>query len=204
VPRTVRRRPSPLTTASTDRRWDARRRERQAANLLGAVVLALSDRLEAAVTEAAGLTESDAAALSALHHFLQPARVDRLADVLGLSSSGAVRSVDRLVEAGLARRATGADGRVTSVELTAAGRRRAQAVTRARTALMGDALAALTPPERRQLGELAGKILAGLVRPPGATRWTCRLCDLVGCGRPLGRCPVYEEAKARYGSTQPT
>ena len=51
----------------------------------------------------------------------------------------------------------------------------------------------------RQFGELASKILAGLIRPPGATRWTCRLCDLDACGRPQGHCPVYEAAKARYG-----
>jgi DNA-binding MarR family transcriptional regulator len=188
---------SRLTTPSTDARWDAGRRERQAANLLGALALALSDRLEGVVTEAAGLAESDAIALSALHHFLDSPSVDLLAQVLGLSSSGTVRLVDRLETAGFARRATGADGRVTSVELTAAGRRRALAVTGARGALMEQALGALTPAERRQFGELAGKILAGLVRPPGATRWTCRLCDLVDCGRPLGRCPGYEAAKAR-------
>jgi DNA-binding MarR family transcriptional regulator len=188
-----------LTATSTDGRWDARRREQQAANLLGALALALSDRLEGAVTGTAGVAESDAIALSALHHFLDAPRVDLLAQVLGLSSSGAVRLIDRLENAGLARRATGADGRVTSVALTASGRRRAEAVTRARHDLTEQALAALTPAERRQFGELAGKILAGLIRPPGATRWTCRLCDGAACGRPSGRCPVYEAAKARYG-----
>jgi DNA-binding MarR family transcriptional regulator len=197
VPPTVPRPRSRLTTPSTEDRWGARRRERQATNLLGALALALSDRLEGAVTEAAGLAESDAIALSALHHFLDSPSVDLLAQVLGLSSSGTVRLVDRLETAGFARRTTGADGRITSVELTAAGRRRALAVTGARRALMEQTLRALTPAERRQFGELAGKILAGLVRPPGATQWTCRLCDLVDCGRPLGRCPVYEAAKAR-------
>jgi DNA-binding MarR family transcriptional regulator len=194
----VPRRPSPLTAASTDG-WGARRRETQAANLLGALALTLSDRLEGVVTDAAGLAENDAIALSALDHFLDSPRVDLLAQVLGLSSSGAVRLVDRLEDAGLARRATAEDGRVTSLALTPAGRRRAAAVTRARTELMEDALEALTPAERVQLGELAGKLLAGLIRPHGATRWTCRLCDLGACGRPEGRCPVYEAAKARYG-----
>jgi DNA-binding MarR family transcriptional regulator len=188
-----------LTARSTDARWSARRRERQAANLLGALALMLSDRLEGAVTEAAGLAENDAIALSALHHFLESPSVDQLARVLGLSSSGAVRLLDRLENAGLVRRATGTDGRVTAVSLTPTGLRRAQAVTRARTALMEQALGALTAAERRHFGELAGKILAGLIRPPGATRWTCRLCDVVACGRPEGHCPVYEAAKARFG-----
>jgi DNA-binding MarR family transcriptional regulator len=189
-----------LTAASTDARWGAGRRESQAANLLGALALAVSDRLEGAVTEAAGLSENDAVALSALYQFLDSPRVDLLARVLGLTSSGTVRLVDRLEDAGLARRVTGADGRVTSVALTAAGRRRAEAVTRARMELIEQALESLTPSERRQFGELAGKILAGLIRPPGATRWTCRLCHLVACGRSERHCPVYEAAKARYSS----
>jgi DNA-binding MarR family transcriptional regulator len=189
-----------LTTTSTDPRWGADERDRQAANLLGALALAMSDRLDAAVTEAAGLAQSDAVALSALHQFLDSPSIDLLAQVLGLSSSGTVRLVDRLEAAGLVRRATGSDGRVTSVTLTAAGRRRARAVTEARGRLMEQALEALTPSERRQFGDVAGKILAGLIRPPGATRWTCRLCDMVDCGRPVGHCPVYEAAKARYGN----
>lgn len=192
-----------MSTASTDPVWSAERRERQAANLLGAFALALADRLEGAVTDAAGLSESDAVALSALDHFLDSPRVDLLAQVLGLTSSGTVRLVDRLEDAGLARRVTGADGRVTSITLTASGRRRARAITQARMDLIENALGALTPSERRQFGGLAGKMLAGLVRPPGATRWTCRLCDLVACGRPEGRCPVYEAAKLRYSTAEP-
>ena len=180
-----------MTAPSTDA-------QQQAANLLGALALRLSDELERAVRQAAFLAESDAAALSALHHLFDSPSVDLLARALGLSSSGAVRLVDRLEEAGLVRRATAADGRVTSVTLTPAGRRRAAAVTRARKELMEQALGALTASERRQFGELAGKILVGLIRPPGAKRWTCRLCDVVACGRPGGRCPVYEAAKALY------
>jgi len=191
-----------LTAASTDAAWTAEARERQAANLLGALTLALGDRLEGAVTAASRLSESDAAALSALHQFLDAPRVDLLAQVLGLSSSGTVRLVDRLVGAGFARRTTSSDGRVTSVALTASGHRRAESVAGSRLTLFDQALDALTPEERRHLGELAGKVLAGLVRPPGATRWTCRLCDLDVCGRAEGHCPTYEAAKARYGASK--
>jgi DNA-binding MarR family transcriptional regulator len=182
-----------LTAASTERE----RRDRQAANLLGALSLALSDRLEDAVTGAAALAENDGVALSALDQFLESPRIDLLAQVLGLTSPGTVRLVDRLERAGLARRVSGSDGRITSVVLTAAGRRRAKAVAGARTAMLDEALTALSPSERRQFAELAGKILAGLIRPPGARRWTCRLCDVVACGRADGRCPVYEAAKVR-------
>jgi DNA-binding MarR family transcriptional regulator len=192
-----------LTAASTEASWDAERRGRQASNLLGALALALSDRLEGATTEAAGLAENDAVALSALHHFLESPRVDLLARVLGLTSSGTVRLVDRLEAAGLARRSAADDARATSIALTASGRSRARAVARARMELFEEALRPLTTSERNQLAELAGKILAGLIRPPGATRWTCRLCDLVACGRAEGHCPVYEAAKARYSGATP-
>ena len=199
--RTATKRRSALTAASTDAGWSDHDRERQAGNLLGALALTFSDRLDGAATAAARLSASDAAALSALHHFLDTPRVDLLAQVLGLSSSGTVRLLDRLEGAGLARRVAATDGRVTAAALTASGRRRAEAVTEARAELAEAALEALTPAERRQFGELTGKILAGLIRPPGATRWTCRLCDLEACGRPRGQCPVYEAAKARHGGT---
>ena len=50
---------------------------------------------------AAGQSESAAAALSALLHFLDRPSVDLLRQVLGLTSSGTVRLVDRLAESGL-------------------------------------------------------------------------------------------------------
>ena len=188
---------SPLSTASTRGAWSAEQEADQAANLLGALALTLADRLESALTETTGLAENDAVALSALAQFLEGSRVDRVAQVLGLSSSGTVRLVDRLEAAGLVRRGAGDDGRVTSVELTPAGRRRALAVTRARAEAIERALAPLDQAERRRLGELLGRVLAGLVRPAGATRWTCRLCDLSACGRAEGHCPVARAAAAR-------
>jgi hypothetical protein len=56
--------------------------------------------------------------------------------------------------------------------------------------VLHDALAVLSPAERRQFGELTGRVLAGMIRPTGATRWMCRLCDTGACGREEGHCPV--------------
>jgi len=94
----------------------------RAANLLGALSLVIADQAADAVTEAAGRSESAAAALSALLHFLDRPSVDRLCQVLGLTSSGAVRLLDRLEESGYVTRGPGADGRTASVALTEAGR----------------------------------------------------------------------------------
>src|SRR5262249_50745048 len=83
----------------------------RAANLLGALSLAVADRAADAVAAAAGRAEAAPAALSALLHFLDRPAVDLLRQVLGLTSSGTVRLLDRLTEAGYGPRGPGADGR---------------------------------------------------------------------------------------------
>jgi DNA-binding MarR family transcriptional regulator len=188
-----------LTTPSSEPLTPSRRAE-QAANLIGALGSAVTDRVRAAVTATAGGAENDATALSALLHFLVDPRIDQLAQVLGLSSSGTVRLVDRLERQGLVRRSAGDDARATTVTVTAAGRARAEVISRARTELLERALAPLTPEERDQFGELAGKILVGIMFPPGAYGWMCRLCDTDRCGRPEGHCPVARAATGA-GST---
>ena len=65
------------------------------ANLLGALALVITDQSAQAVAAAAGQSVSAAAALSALHHFLDRPTLDQLHKVLGLTPSGAVRLVDR-------------------------------------------------------------------------------------------------------------
>lgn len=160
----------------------------QAENLLGALALAITDRMPVGNADVA---------LSALRHILAGPSIDRLGRVLGLTSSGTVRLVDRLVAAGHVQRGVGADGRTTAVSLTPVGRRAAARVTASRQEVLRGALAVLTPEEQARFGELAGKVLAGMVRPPGAVRWTCRLCDTGACGRPEGRCPVATAAGYR-------
>jgi DNA-binding MarR family transcriptional regulator len=150
-------------------------------NLLGALSLAIADRTGPA---------NDAAALSALLHFLEGPSIDLLRKVLGLTSSGTVRLVDRLESDGLVRRRGGEDGRVTTIELTAAGRRAAERVSRARGEVLETALAGLTPAQREALDAIAGTILVGLIPHPGPNGWMCRLCDTDACGREQGRCPV--------------
>jgi len=167
----------------------------RAANLLGALSLVVADRAADAVAAAAGRSESGAAALSALLQFLDRPSVDLLRQVLGLTSSGTVRLLDRLAESGYIRREPGADGRSTSVTLTDAGRRAAREVTQARARVLTAALAALAPDERAAFEQLAGKMLAGLRRGPGATRWICRLCDIGVCRGAGSGCPFRSAAR---------
>jgi DNA-binding MarR family transcriptional regulator len=175
----------------------------RAANVAGALVLAVSDRMSAAVADAAGHAgrpgaETAGVALSALHHFLDGPSIDRLRQVLGLTSSGAVRLVDRLEAAGLVGREPGHDGRTTIVSLTPAGRRAAASVASARAEVLGEALDVLSAEERVVFEALASRIAVGLMREPGATRWMCRLCDTGLCGVKTRQCPVSRAAHERY------
>jgi DNA-binding MarR family transcriptional regulator len=170
-----------------------------AANLLGAMALAVSDRVAESVADRSGRSESSAAALSALDQFLGQPSIDMLSQVLGLSQSGTVRLVDRLEQDGLVRRGPGVDGRTTTLLLTGAGRRAARRLEETRLQVLDGVLEPLTDDEQQTFAKLVGRVLVGMMREPGATRWMCRLCDLSACGRPAGHCPLEQEARARYG-----
>jgi DNA-binding MarR family transcriptional regulator len=170
------------------------------ANVFGALALVVADQMADATAAAAGRADSAPAALAALHHFLDRPSVDRLRQVLGLTSSGTVRLLDRLAEAGLIERGPGADGRTTAVTLTGTGSAVAGQVCSARADVLDRALSVLTPDERADFTRLAGKMLVGLMREPGAVRWMCRLCDTGVCRGAPGGCPVGNAARERYSA----
>jgi DNA-binding MarR family transcriptional regulator len=163
---------------------------RRAENVLGALSLAVADRMSAAVQDVAGQSDTAASALSALDFFLERPSIDLLRQVLGLTSSGTVRLVDRLEAVGWVERRPGPDARSTSVSLTASGRRVAKRVSKARAAVLEEALAGLSAVERETFGRLAGRVLVRMKRGPGATRWICRLCDTDTCTQGPDGCPL--------------
>ncbi|MEP6527408.1 MAG: MarR family transcriptional regulator [Nocardioidaceae bacterium] len=165
-------------------------------NLMGALALVIADRTADAIEDSSRQSPTAAAALSALHQFLGTPSIDLLRQVLGLTSSGTVRLVDRLEDPGYVTRRTGSDGRLTLIQLTASGRRAASRVSSARSSVLREALSVLSPDERRTLDAIAARLLVGLMRGPGAVRWMCRLCDVTACGRDQGRCPVAAAASS--------
>jgi DNA-binding MarR family transcriptional regulator len=172
------------------------------ANVFGALALMVADRMSDVLT-APGEPLSAAAALSALYQFLDRPTIDLLHRVIGLTPSGTVRLVDKLEGAGLVERSPGAhDKRSVTVSLTPRGEHAARRVSAARANVLRDALATLTPDEQRTFEQLSSKLLVALMRPPGAERWMCRLCDTTDCDRAGGRCPVYNAALAKYGPDQ--
>ncbi len=163
-------------------------------NLLGAQALALSDRLTAAEGgPAAGLSASERAALVTL--FAHPDRpVSWLGEVLGLTSSGVTRLVDRLASSGWVTRDVGTDARSRRVRLTRAGRDRARAVLRARDAAMADALAPLSAKDRAELERLLGLVIGGLTADRVPALRVCRLCDRAACASEGRACPLEHTA----------
>ena len=181
------------------------------ANVLGAFALALTDEVEAATAGAAGHTGAGPAALVALSDLLAGRSVDDLRRAVGLTHSGGVRVVDRLVGDGLAERRPGADGRSVALVLTPAGRRLAGQVRDARRQTLERVLDVLDDRERAQLSAILDKVVAGVAGvverrlaaraaghiPPGG--WLCRLCDTVACERSEGRCPTANAAAGGKG-----
>jgi MarR family transcriptional repressor of emrRAB len=175
----------------------------RAANVLGALSLAIVDRVHGTVADVGVEGETSAAALSALHHLLDAPTIGRLREVVGRTSPATVRMVDRLVADGYARRRPGKDGRASHVVLTPAGRNLARRVSAARAAVLEEALGALAPAERATFAALLGRVLEAMVEAKLKCRagerepsgWTCRLCDPGACRRDRGECPAANAAR---------
>ena len=157
------------------------------ANLLGALALALNDRLTEVTSARA---ERGAAAPAALVtvSFYPGESIDALAQTLGLSHSATVRLVDRLAEDGLLERRGGADGRTSALYLTRKGRVRASAILKDRADSLVEALKPLSAEESAHLTSLLEKLLRALTQDRQQADHICRLCDEDVC--PGEDCPV--------------
>jgi DNA-binding MarR family transcriptional regulator len=166
-------------------------------NVVGALVLALGDRMRDATEEAAGMSGALPAALVSLHEWAGGRSVDTLAGALRLSHSRTVRVIDRLEAEGLAgRERDPADGRNVLVRLTPAGERAGVAVLAARDTALARALDGLAQQDRRALAELAEQALSRVTTGRRSARSICRLCEAEACGHFEGRCPVTRAADA--------
>lgn len=166
------------------------------ANLLGAAALAVSDRMLAGSTGAAGVSASGAAALVVCHG-APGLSVTELGKRIGLSQSAAARMVDSLESGGMVQRRPGR-GRWVSVHLTAAGTRAAGKLLDARAESLRDVLAGLDAGDREALTGLLAKLLTRLYEAVGSSELVCRLCDRQACTTDAA-CPVGEAARHAGG-----
>jgi MarR family transcriptional regulator, negative regulator of the multidrug operon emrRAB len=165
------------------------------ANRLGAIALTLSDAIREATEQATGMAGGPPAALVSLREWADGGPVDVLAGAMRVSHSRAVRVVDRLEAAGLARREPDpTDGRRTLVWLEPAGRELARRALEARSRVLLCAVAELDAADVRSLERLVGALLHATTVDVRAAMETCRLCDTHACGHHECACPVTHAA----------
>lgn len=165
------------------------------ANRLGAAAVTLSDAIREATESATGMAGGLPAALVSLREWADGRSVDVLAEAMRVSHSRAVRVVDRLEAAGLARRESDpTDGRRALVWLEPAGQELAQRALDARSRVLQAAVVKLDTEDLDHLERLVGALLDVTTVDVRAARGTCRLCDAHACGHFDGTCPVSRAA----------
>ncbi|WP_372664237.1 MarR family winged helix-turn-helix transcriptional regulator [Amycolatopsis kentuckyensis] len=162
--------------------------ESRLANLLGATVLTLFDRLTAAAAAAAGVSLSGTAALVVLAEFPGLGGTD-LGQRIGLSQPATARMLDQLEARGLVER-QGKRGRGVAVVLTEDGREAAKRALGARQEVLVRALRSVAG--REALEPVLEQLLRGLHAEVRAGDLMCRLCDRPGCVAQRKVCPVGE------------
>ncbi len=156
-------------------------------NLLGALVVALADSLDAEVETAAGRPGATGAALAVLAQ--EPGLgIEQLKIPLRRTQSATVRVVDQLVAEGYAERRPGHDRRSVSVFLTDTGTAAAAGILDRRHQVLLDAVAVLDAGERAALTSALEKMLGAMTEDFAHSEQICRLCDIGAC--PAPRCPV--------------
>jgi DNA-binding MarR family transcriptional regulator len=150
-----------------------------AANKLGALGVLVGDRVETALGE---LSPSAASLLLTLH-YRGAMTASALAPILGVAQPTAVRVAQGLARRGLVG-GRGREGRTAPLALTREGRRRAEALARARLGALEHLLAPLSAKKQARLERL----LDALLGAAATSRELCRLCEHRTCTGPL--CPV--------------
>ena len=104
-----------------------RNEEARLVNLFGAAALGLGDAIGPDAAAAAGLDATAATALVTLLDLARGGSIRSVSRLIGISHSGTVRLVNRMVDEGLVTRRAGQDGRTLAVTLTRRGRALADA-----------------------------------------------------------------------------
>jgi DNA-binding MarR family transcriptional regulator len=163
------------------------RADSRTANLLGALGIALADAQNQQLAASSGLQPTDAAALNTIG-LVPGCSIGGVRVTLGITHPGTVRTVDRLVAAGLVERRAGADGRTVSLHLTATGEQTWERQSEARLRWLESVVAQLPPAERADVERVVSAVLSVVTGDEESAELICRLCDERRC--PQRRCPV--------------
>lgn len=116
--------------------------------------------------------------------------IDALARRLGLSHSGAVRLVDRLVREEKVLRSPGLDQRTAALALTPEGYRTVRRILARRRLELESLLSLVSDEEQPKVVEIVERLLRRLGDDADDRDRICRLCDHDLCGHRRGDCPV--------------
>jgi len=164
------------------------------ANLLGAFLMGLHGLMSKTLEQESGLSGDGPAALVAIA-YNEGRTVEFLRRTLSLSHSWTVRVVEKLETAGLVNKKTGADRRAVALFLTEQGKRKAQAIVRARRRCLDEVLGALPVRDQKILTPMLERMLAVLTSDEDSAEAICKLCEVDVC--PQNRCPVTLAVKPR-------
>lgn len=155
------------------------------ANLLGAVGLAVTDRIEGVAREVLNRAGETPAALVVIGYGSGPSN-EELRRILGLSHPGSVRLVDRLVDDGLVERRGARDRRAIALHLTERGASLREDLLKGRLAAIHPLLSPLNEMEQEALAKLLCKMLSSLGTTDLERCALCRMCD----DRVCTECPI--------------
>ena len=161
-------------------------------NLLGALGLAVADRIEDVAREVMSRAGETPAALVVIGYDAGPSN-EQLRRILGLSHPGSVRLIDRLVADGLVERREGRDRRAIALHLTEKGRVLREKLLKGRLSAISPVVAPLTELEQGTLAALLGKMLASIGNTNLKRCTICRMCD----DRVCTDCPIPADKPAR-------
>jgi len=161
------------------------------ANILGAMSLAISDKLLIQLKEHSRQNDTSASALNVIG-CAEGISNGQLGSALGITHSATVRLLDKLVKSNLVEVRTGMDRRAVAIFLTGTGRERVAEVLKGRCEILGGIVDLLNFEQRNQLNSIAQTLLAQFTEGPVHSMQICRLCDTVSC--PTNRCPVHIKA----------
>lgn len=156
-------------------------------NLLGALALAVMDRLTLSIAQNSGLQGSSAYALVLLGQ-TPGLSIDALAKILGRAHSSTVRLIEQLVESGLLSRQAGKDRRQVLVSLTIKGQDAVDKVLSARQNALAQMTAVLPSASAQILTDAFERLLEHLSDDATSASRNCRLCNENTCGQ--STCPV--------------
>lgn len=158
-------------------------------NILGAFSRSVTDRMEEAVVDAAGLSSSACYAIVTIGS--EPgSSIETLRHFLDLEHSSLVRLLNGLEKKGLIvrRKGDGGDKRTVLIDLSEAGEICFTRILDARHGVLNKAVERLNEHNKEMLFSLISQMMPAVVKPGDDQHYVCRLCDLELCPQEI--CPV--------------